>query len=153
MNRKVVVVDDDPKIVSIIVDALVREGYVRITADTGDDAVTTVLREKPWLVVLGETLPDMLGEQMLETLEVTASTPRPSFGVMPIFSAVAGERSTMRPFTYGPRSWMVTVALLPVSRLVTRACVPSGRVLLAALSSRASMRVPSAILRPWSFRA
>jgi len=36
----------------------------------------------------------------------------------------------------------------PVSRLVTLAVVPSGSVLLAALSSRGSMRLPFAIFRP-----
>ena len=43
---------------------------------------------------------------------------------------------------------MVTVALCPVSRFVTLARVPSGSVLLAALSSFGSMRVPSAMIRP-----
>ena len=79
---------------------------------------------------------------------LTLATPL-SFA-MPILRAVAGDRSTIRPFTCGPRSWMVTFALWPVSRLVTFAVVPSGSVLLAALSSCSFIRVPSAIFRPAS---
>src|SRR6202022_120122 len=48
---------------------------------------------------------------------------------------------------------MVTTALLPVSRLVTFAVVPSGRVLLAALSLCGCMTVPSAIFLPENFLA
>ena len=84
---------------------------------------------------------------------VTSTCARPSSREMPISRAVAGERSTTRPFTYGPRSWMVITALRPVSRLVTLAVVPRGSVLLAALSSRGSMRVPSAIFRPVNLSA
>ena len=47
----------------------------------------------------------------------------------------------------------MTVVLRPVFRFVTRASVPSGSVLLAALSSFRLMRLPSAILRPWNIGA
>ena len=90
------------------------------------------------------TLPSGRGTE----IGTTSTSATPSSRVMPTFLAVAGDRSTTRPFTYGPRSLIVTTALLPVSRLVTRAFVPSGSVLLAALLPFGSMRVPSAILRP-----
>ena len=48
---------------------------------------------------------------------------------------------------------MVTTALSPVSTLVTFAVVPSGSVLLAALSLCRLMGVPSAISRPRNFLA
>src|ERR1039457_3457329 len=72
---------------------------------------------------------------------------------LPIFRAVDTERSTMRPTTYGPRSWMVTCALWPVSVLVTIAVIPSGSVLLAALSPCGSILVPSGISLPANFFA
>lgn len=75
------------------------------------------------------TLPSGYGTAMGATL--TFATPLS--GVIPIFFAVEGEISTIRPCTYGPRFWMVTFALWPVSRLVTLAVVPSGSVLLATL--------------------
>ena len=47
---------------------------------------------------------------------VTLTGAIPILDVMPILRAVEGERSTIRPFTYGPRSWIVTTALLWVVR-------------------------------------
>jgi hypothetical protein len=48
---------------------------------------------------------------------------------------------------------MVTLAVRPVSRLVTKAFVPSGSVLLAALSPYGLMGVPSAMVRPANLSA
>jgi hypothetical protein len=69
-------------------------------------------------------------------------------GVSPIFRAVEGDRSTIRPFMYGPRSSMLTMALLPVAMLVTFATVPRGSVLLAALLPLGFIGVPSAMGLP-----
>src|SRR6185503_10970022 len=79
------------------------------------------------------------------SIGATTTLARPSCRSSPISRAVAGDRSMIRPFTYGPRSWIVTSALWPVSRFVTFAVVPSGSVLLAALAALGFMRVPSAI--------
>jgi len=46
----------------------------------------------------------------------------------------------IRPVTYGPRSWIVTCALWPVSRFVTFAVVPSGSVLLGVAFSLSEPR-------------
>ena len=54
----------------------------------------------------------------------------------------------MRPRTYGPRSTTSTIALLPVLRFVTRAELPSGRVLLAAMFSFWRDAFPEAVRRP-----
>ena len=51
----------------------------------------------------------------------------PSFDI-PICWAAACERSIFRPFTYGPRSLIFTVTDFPVSRLVTTALLPMGKV-------------------------
>src|ERR1700674_5871823 len=55
----------------------------------------------------GLVLPSGSGTEIGVTL--TLATPLSC--VIPIFCAVDGERSTIRPFTYGPRSWIVTTAL------------------------------------------
>jgi len=48
---------------------------------------------------------------------------------------------------YGPRSSTLTVAVLPLLRLVTFAVVPSGKVILAATFELGLKRLPSAIFR------
>jgi hypothetical protein len=50
----------------------------------------------------------------------------------------------IRPAWYGPRSSIVTVAVLPLLRLVTVAVVPSGKVVLAATKA-ATTPVRSAV--------
>ena len=74
----------------------------------------------------------------------TGATP---FSLMSIVSATFGARSTTRPFTSGPRSSILTVALLPLSKFVTVATLPRGNVLLAAISAFGFIRRPSAIFR------
>src|SRR5450755_3008306 len=58
----------------------------------------------------GFVLPSGSGTEIGATL--TLATPLSC--VIPIFCAVERERSTIRPFTYGPRSSIVTTALWPV---------------------------------------
>src|SRR5690606_32782066 len=69
---------------------------------------------------------------------------------MPSLIAAAYDRSMMRPAWNGPRSFTRTVTLRPLSRLVTRAYVGSGRVLCAALNWYMSYGSRLEVARPWN---
>src|SRR3569623_214109 len=91
----------------------------------------------------GLTEPSACGTAMGATS--TGATP---CSFMPSCCAILGDKSTIRPSTYGPRSLISTTELLPFSRFVTLALVPKGRVLLAAILARGFIGVPSAMVFP-----
>src|SRR5262245_53531416 len=57
-------------------------------------------------------------------------------------------RSMQRPFTYGPRSVIVTVTARPVFLLVTLTVEPTGSDLCAAVMALSSRGIPLAVLVP-----
>ena len=66
---KVLVVDDDPDIVELFVDALTKDGRFEIrTASTGFDAGVEANRFRPDIVVLDYMLPDVNGNVVCQTI-------------------------------------------------------------------------------------
>jgi len=66
---KVLIVDDDPDIVELFVDALSRDGRFEIrTASTGFDAGVEANRFKPDVIVLDYMLPDINGNVVCKTI-------------------------------------------------------------------------------------
>ena len=71
---RVLVVDDEPDIVALVVYHLARAGYRVSSAATGPDAVAVAKRERPALVVLDLMLPGMSGFEVLEAIRADAAT-------------------------------------------------------------------------------
>src|SRR4051812_30035794 len=94
------------------------------------------------------TLPSFCGTAM--GLTSTGATPR---FFRPSWPAAFRLTSTIRSPRSGPRSWILTVAVFPVSKLVTLAVVPSGSALLAATFWFGFILRSSAIFRPANFGA
>lgn len=69
MNKKVLVVDDEPGIVSAIAYALRREGYEVDTAGDGEEALQKVLAFRPNVLVLDVMMPKMSGYDVCRKLE------------------------------------------------------------------------------------
>lgn len=67
-ERPVLVVDDDPKIVSLICLYLEREGFRTVSATDGARALEIALREQPSLVVLDLMLPGVSGLDVCKRL-------------------------------------------------------------------------------------
>ena len=79
MQKKVLVVDDDPDIVLMLTDRLEALGYATLSADDGQRALELLESEEPGLVLLDLQMPRMTGLEVLETLarqEQAASRPR-----------------------------------------------------------------------------
>ncbi len=72
---KVLVVDDDPKILKIIEHSLQREGYEVIIALDGSQAIEQFHRQEPDLIILDLMLPHVDGFQVCRTIRETSSTP------------------------------------------------------------------------------
>ena len=75
MEMKIVLVDDEPEILSLVRDYLSREGFRVLTAINGVDGMILIEREKPDLVLLDWMLPGLNGLEMCKRLRETSSIP------------------------------------------------------------------------------
>ena len=72
---RVLVVDDDVKILKFLRLSLVLAGYDVVTASNGDEALTLVRSEKPDIMVLDLLMPVMDGFEVLKRLRVSSKLP------------------------------------------------------------------------------
>jgi two-component system phosphate regulon response regulator PhoB len=73
-GERVLVVDDEPDIVALVAYHLAKAGYRVATASSGTDALESVRRERPALLVLDLMLPGMSGYDVLEQLRADEVT-------------------------------------------------------------------------------
>lgn len=85
-ERKILVVDDEPRMVQLISMNLKLEGFTVITASGGYQALEKVTRELPDLVILDIMMPDMDGFETLKKIRELSSVPV-------IFLSVKGEET------------------------------------------------------------
>ena len=69
---KVLVVDDEPEVRQVLIEFLSSRGYDVIPASRGAEAVAIVERDKPDLVLLDVTMPDMDGVETLQRINAIA---------------------------------------------------------------------------------
>lgn len=97
-DARVLVVDDEPDILSILVYQLSREGFRVSTAVNGQSAIATAVEERPDIVILDLMLPGIDGYEVLARLrqnERTASIP------VILLSARREEEERIRGFEIG----------------------------------------------------
>jgi two-component system phosphate regulon response regulator PhoB len=73
-TQPVLVVDDEPEIVSLVTYHLEKAGYVVSTASDGAEAIVKSRREQPCLIVLDLMLPGISGFQVLEAIRSRSET-------------------------------------------------------------------------------
>jgi DNA-binding response OmpR family regulator len=74
-HETILVVDDEPAIVQVISQRLVREGFQVRAAATGEEALAAVAEELPDLLILDLMLPDLDGFEVLRQLRAGAQVP------------------------------------------------------------------------------
>ena len=72
--RKVLVVDDEIHIVTVVAIKLRNNGYEVITADNGKDAFDIACKEQPDIIVTDFQMPTMTGIEMVKKLRRNEST-------------------------------------------------------------------------------
>ena len=75
MGTKIILVDDEPEILTLVRDYLSREGFIVLTAVNGSEGLELIEREKPDLVLLDWMLPGMSGLDMCKHLRETSTVP------------------------------------------------------------------------------
>ena len=73
-GERILVVDDEPDIVALVVYHLAKAGYRVSSAATGTDALSLAKRDRPSLIVLDLMLPGMSGFDVLAKLREEEST-------------------------------------------------------------------------------
>jgi len=72
---KVLVVDDEPEAVELLVEFLASKGYEVLTASSGEEALRRVKEDRPHLVLLDVRMPKMNGIEVLRRIrEIDAET-------------------------------------------------------------------------------
>ena len=97
-DTRVLVVDDEPDILSILVYQLSREGFRVSTAVNGQSAIATAVEERPDIVILDLMLPGLDGYEVLSRLrqnDRTSATP------VILLSARREEEERIRGFEIG----------------------------------------------------
>lgn len=75
MNERILVVDDEPKIVKLARDYLARSGFQVLSAADGPAALASARRERPDLIVLDLNLPGMDGLDVCRVLRRESDIP------------------------------------------------------------------------------
>lgn len=71
MNRKILVADDEPNIVISLEYLLKREGYTVLIARDGQEALETIAREHPDLVLLDVMMPKKTGFEVCQLVRAS----------------------------------------------------------------------------------
>jgi DNA-binding response OmpR family regulator len=74
MNRKILVIDDEPNVMYWLTYSLQAEGYEVETAETGRAGLDKILTAPPDLVILDVMLPDLSGTEVCEQIRANPGT-------------------------------------------------------------------------------
>ena len=75
LNKRVVVVDDDPSVQEVVRAYLERDGYVVYVAGTGGQGLALAAQMRPGLIVLDLMLPDRSGEEIAAEVRTRSDVP------------------------------------------------------------------------------
>lgn len=75
VNKKIVVVDDDPSVQEVVRAYLEKDGYLVYVAGTADAGLALAERVKPGLIVLDLMLPDRSGEDVCREIRARSDVP------------------------------------------------------------------------------
>ena len=95
MAARILIVDDEPNIIGAVAPLLRARGYDVLSAMSGRAALETIDRDKPDLIVLDLSLPDIDGVEVCRRVRQTSSVP------ILVLSARAGERDKVNALDAG----------------------------------------------------
>ena len=75
MPKKILAVDDNPELRTLLKSYLTQEGYSVATASNGQEALFVARQEKPDLVILDLMMPEMDGYEFMRAFSREADTP------------------------------------------------------------------------------
>ena len=115
LSSKILVVDDEPEMLSLLLDWLEEDGYDVATASNGWDALDIFVDQKPALTITDLRMPGMDGFQLIRRIREISDTH------VIALTAMAGEEHTVRGFDMGADEYLVK----PISKRIFLARVRS----------------------------
>lgn len=109
-TKKVLSIEDDAFLSSLVASKLIEAGFSVITANTGKDGIAKATAEQPNLILLDIMLPDMGGFEILETLK---STPTTKDIPVIILSNLGGRDEIEKGVALGASSYLIKSNILP----------------------------------------
>lgn len=109
-TKKILSIEDDAFLSSLVSGKLIESGFSVITAGTGHDGLLKAKSEKPNLILLDVMLPDMGGFEILEKLKADPETS--SIPVI-ILSNLGGRDEIERGVALGASSYLIKSNILP----------------------------------------
>lgn len=74
-KKKILVVDDEAKIVDVVKSYLLKQNYEVFTAENGGEALNVFEKVKPHLLILDLMLPDISGEEVCKAIRKSSRVP------------------------------------------------------------------------------
>ena len=109
-TKKVLSIEDDAFLSSLVSGKLIESGFSVITAGTGQDGLAKAKQERPHLILLDIMLPDMGGFEILEKLKGDPDTQ--AIPVI-ILSNLGGRDEIERGVSLGASSYLIKSNILP----------------------------------------
>ncbi len=109
-TKKVLSIEDDAFLSSLVSGKLIETGFSVITAGTGADGLAKAKLEKPELILLDIMLPDMGGFEILEKLKADPETAQ--IPVI-ILSNLGGRDEIEKGVKLGASSYLIKSNILP----------------------------------------
>jgi DNA-binding response OmpR family regulator len=159
MNRTVLVVDDDKKIVDLVTMYLRRDGYGVLPAYDGQEALDVARRKRPDLVVLDLMLPSLSGMDVCKLLRAESRVP------IIMLTARAADEDKLRGLDLGADDYVTKPfnprELVARVRSVLRRAYPEeapsddlrfGELVISFLRHEVTVNGKAASLTPTEFR-
>ena len=74
MSKKILIIDDEPDVMKMVVYRLKAKGYEIFTAPNGKDGVEAAKLQKPALILLDYRLPDLSAEEVARQIHINEET-------------------------------------------------------------------------------
>lgn len=94
-ENKILVIDDENKILEVIASYLQKEGFQVIVADNGEDGLRLFYAQCPSLVILDLMLPDLSGEEICRAIRSVSNIP------IIMLTAKSGEPNVLKGLDVG----------------------------------------------------
>ena len=103
MNEKIMVVDDEPNVLTLMEIVLKRKGFTVVVANDAIKAITLLSKEKPDLFILDVMMPGISGLELCEVLRTRPDTARTPVLML---SARADSESVQRGLAAGANEYL-----------------------------------------------
>ncbi len=135
-DDRILLVDDDPDVLSVLTRFFARQGYAVVGAATGQEALAAIRSETFPLVILDIKLPDIPGMELLATLKSRA----PDTEVI-LFTGLGDLESAVQALRLGAYDYLVKAELrLPDLQAVVDRALERRRLTLANRELLAHLR-------------